>query len=46
LVSRLLLLNVAALFFVITLFLLIPILPIYLYRDLGASEQEVDLILP
>jgi len=46
LVSRLLLLNVAVLFFVVTLFLLIPILPIYLYRDLGASEQEVGLILP
>ncbi|RLG07865.1 MAG: hypothetical protein DRN59_00355 [Thaumarchaeota archaeon] len=46
LVSRLLLLNIAALFFVVTLFLLIPVLPIYLYRDLGASEQEVGLIIP
>ena len=45
-VSRLMLLNFAALVFMSTIFLLNPILPIYLYRDLGASEQEVGLIIP
>ena len=45
-VSRLMLLNFAALVFISTIFLLNPILPIYLYRDLGASEQEVGLIIP
>jgi len=41
-----LILNLSSLFFSITIFLLIPVLPIYLYRDLGASEQEVGLIIP
>ena len=44
--SRLTLLNLAALFFSITIFMLNPILPVYLYQDLGASEQEVGLIIP
>ena len=39
-------LSLAALFFSITIFILIPILPVYLYQDLGASEQEVGLIIP
>jgi len=46
LASRLAVLNMSALFFSITIFLLIPIIPVYLYRDLGASEQEVGLIIP
>jgi len=44
--SRLTLLSLAALFFSITIFMLIPILPVYLYQDLGSSEQEVGLIIP
>ena len=44
--SRLTLLSLAALFFSITIFILVPILPVYLYQDLGASEQEVGLIIP
>jgi len=39
------LLNFTSFLFQTTYFLLIPVLPIYLYRDLRASEQEVGAIL-
>jgi len=43
--SRVVLLNFISLFFTVSMFMVQPILPVYLYHDLGASEQEVGVIL-
>ena len=43
--SRVVLLNFISLFFTISMFMVQPILPVYLYHGLGATEQEVGVIL-